>query len=81
MNGLEGFEMVLSGYCAGAKELEAVGEVVKDAKRERDGRCFWLLDPVMGDQGRLYVSESVVPVYRSLLPYADLIVPNQFEAE
>lgn len=35
----------------------------------------------MGDQGRLYVSEGVVPVYKTLLPYADLIVPNQFEAE
>lgn len=35
----------------------------------------------MGDQDRLYVGEDVVPVYRSLLPLADLIVPNQFEAE
>lgn len=35
----------------------------------------------MGDQGRLYVSEEVVPVYKSLLPHADLIAPNQFEAE
>lgn len=35
----------------------------------------------MGDQGRLYVSEGVVPVYKSLLHHADLIVPNQFETE
>ena len=35
----------------------------------------------MGDQGRLYVSEDVVPVYKNLLRDADLIVPNQFEAE
>ena len=40
-----------------------------------------VLDPVMGDQGRLYVSEDVVPVYRNLLRDADLILPNQFEAE
>jgi pyridoxine kinase len=40
-----------------------------------------VLDPVMGDQGRLYVGEDVVPVYKSLLALADLIVPNQFEAE
>ena len=40
-----------------------------------------MLDPVMGDQGRLYVSEEVVPVYRNLLREADLILPNQFEAE
>jgi len=35
----------------------------------------------MGDQGRLYVSEEVVPAYRDLLRDADLILPNQFEAE
>lgn len=35
----------------------------------------------MGDEGRLYVSEQVVPVYRNLLRDADLILPNQFEAE
>ena len=35
----------------------------------------------MGDQGRLYVNENVVPEYRNLLRDADLIIPNQFEAE
>ena len=35
----------------------------------------------MGDNGRLYVSEDVVPAYKALLQYADLILPNQFEAE
>lgn len=42
---------------------------------------FTVLDPVMGDQGRLYVNADVVPVYKSLIPDADLILPNQFEAE
>lgn len=40
-----------------------------------------VLDPVMGDQGRLYVNEDVVPAYKSILRDADLILPNQFEAE
>ena len=40
-----------------------------------------VLDPVMGDEGRLYVSEKVIPVYKNLLREADLILPNQFEAE
>lgn len=35
----------------------------------------------MGDQGKLYVSESVVPAYKEILRGADLILPNQFEAE
>lgn len=40
-----------------------------------------VLDPVMGDKGRLYVNEGVVPAYTRLAPQADLILPNQFEAE
>ena len=40
-----------------------------------------VLDPVMGDQGRLYVDPDVVPVYKTLLRDADLMLPNQFEAE
>lgn len=35
----------------------------------------------MGDEGKLYVSEDVIPVYKKLLHSADLILPNQFEAE
>ncbi|CCX16343.1 Similar to Putative pyridoxal kinase C18.10; acc. no. O74860 [Pyronema omphalodes CBS 100304] len=80
MNGLvEGFDMILSGYVPSEEALKAVGKIAKETK-ERKG-SFWLLDPVMGDQGRLYVSEAVVPVYKELLPHADLIVPNQFETE
>lgn len=39
-----------------------------------------VLDPVMGDSSGLYVSDEVIPVYKSLLPYADLLMPNSFEA-
>ena len=35
----------------------------------------------MGDQGELYVHENVIPAYKSILRDADLILPNQFEAE
>jgi pyridoxine kinase len=35
----------------------------------------------MGDQGRLYVAEEVVTVYRGLVGEADLVLPNQFELE
>lgn len=40
-----------------------------------------VLDPVMGDEGRLYVAEEIVPAYRKMIRSADLIVPNCFEAE
>lgn len=39
-------------------------------------------DPVLGDNGKLYVPESFVDIYRTeLLPLAQISTPNQFEAE
>jgi len=40
-----------------------------------------VLDPVMGDDRELYVAPDVVPIYKSIIPYADIILPNQSEAE
>lgn len=39
-------------------------------------------DPVLGDNGHLYVPETFVDIYRDqLLPLAQISTPNQFEAE
>jgi len=35
----------------------------------------------MGDEGKMYVSAEVLPVYKSMVLHADLIVPNQYEVE
>lgn len=35
----------------------------------------------MGDHGTLYVSPEIVPLYQHIIQYADVITPNQFEAE
>lgn len=82
---LDNFDMMLSGYVPGAAAVEAVGNIGKElkhkSKTQKPGSFFWVLDPVMGDNGRLYVAEDVVPAYKNLIQYADLILPNQFEAE
>ena len=81
---LDDFDMMLSGYIPGAAAVEAVGNIAKELKaraKPRPGSFFWVLDPVMGDNGTLYVAEDVVPAYKLLIPHADLILPNQFEAE
>ena len=46
-----------------------------------DSQLIAVLDPVMGDDGELYVAHEVVPIYKSIIPLADIILPNQFEAE
>jgi len=76
--------MLLSGYCPSAALVEQVGKIGRDARLRsstKPGSFFWILDPVMGDNGRIYVAEDTVPAYKSLLKDADLILPNQFEAE
>ncbi|QYT02523.1 Pyridoxal kinase [Trichoderma simmonsii] len=81
---LDDFDMMLTGYIPGAEGVTAVGTIAKGLKEKfqnSPGKFFWVLDPVMGDNGKLYVAPEVVPAYKALLPYADLILPNQFEAE
>ncbi|CAJ2501114.1 Uu.00g039670.m01.CDS01 [Anthostomella pinea] len=81
---LDNFDLMLSGYVPGAAAVEAVGRIAKELKADaatRPGSFFWVLDPVMGDNGKIYVAEDVVPAYQDLIHHADLILPNQFEAE
>ncbi|TGO31161.1 hypothetical protein BPAE_0001g00550 [Botrytis paeoniae] len=81
---LDDFNMMLSGYLPGAASVEAVGTIARDLKLKttmKPGSFFWVLDPVMGDNGKLYVAEDVVPAYKALIKDADLILPNQFEVE
>ncbi|KAK2591504.1 putative pyridoxal kinase [Conoideocrella luteorostrata] len=81
---LDDFDMMLSGYVPGAEAVVAVGKIAKELKennKDSPSNFFWVLDPVMGDNGKIYVAEDVVPAYKGLIEYADLILPNQFEAE
>ncbi|KAI4730931.1 Ribokinase-like protein [Aureobasidium sp. EXF-10728] len=81
---LNDFDVLLSGYCPSAGVVQQVGKIAREtrfASTTKPGAFFWVLDPVMGDEGKIYVSEEVVPAYKSLLRDADLILPNQFEAE
>lgn len=44
--------------------------------------CLTVCDPVLGDNGHLYVPKSLIPVYQQeILPLCDICTPNQFEAE
>ncbi|OJJ86685.1 pyridoxal kinase [Aspergillus glaucus CBS 516.65] len=81
---LTDFNVMLSGYAPSAAAVQAVGTIGLDLQQKAQkapGSFFWVLDPVMGDQGRLYVNDDVVPAYKNIIHYADLILPNQFEAE
>ncbi|KAF2105383.1 Ribokinase-like protein [Lophiotrema nucula] len=81
---LNHFDLLLTGYMPSAEAVKAIGKIGRDLKFNagtKPGSFFWVLDPVMGDNGKLYIPEDEVPAYKSLLREADLILPNQFEAE
>jgi pyridoxine kinase len=70
---------VLSGYLADAQQAGAVADLVA-AVRSRNPGALYLLDPVLGDDGALYMPEAVLAAIRDrLLPLADIVTPNRHE--
>lgn len=72
---------VLSGYLGNAEQAAAVASLVA-AVRARNPNALYVCDPVMGDLGGLYVSETHAAALRdTLLPLADIATPNRYELE
>ena len=73
------FDGICTGFLGSARQIEIVADFI---------RCFKqpstrvMVDPVMGDYGRLYSSytQEMCDEMRQLLPYADLVTPNLTEA-
>lgn len=72
-------DAVLTGYLGDA----ALGEAVLDAvaqMRARNPAALWCCDPVMGDDGRVYVRPGIPEFFAGeALGRADIVTPNQFE--
>lgn len=79
-NGLLRPERLLTGYIPGGEALSAVLSLARSL-REKNPELIYLLDPVLGDSGKLYVSPDVIPIYRAMLPLSTIITPNWFEVE
>ena len=70
---------VVTGYLGAARQAEPIRSMIQDWQAERpDG--VYILDPVLGDGGRLYVDSAIVDQMRQkLLSVAHIVTPNQFE--
>ncbi|CAH8591495.1 unnamed protein product [Schistosoma margrebowiei] len=80
-NGLNKYTHVLTGYLGSSSSLEVVADIVSDLKKENSNIKYYC-DPVLGDNGKLYVPPELVQIYQEkILPLSDVILPNQFEAE
>ncbi|KAK7107520.1 pyridoxal kinase-like isoform X1 [Littorina saxatilis] len=81
LNNLLQFSHVLTGYIGKVSFLEKVGQTIAEMKQCNPDLMF-VCDPVMGDNGKFYVPQELVPVYRDqIVPQADIVTPNQFELE
>jgi pyridoxine kinase len=70
---------VLSGYLGEAGTADAVLEAVA-CVRAANPRALYACDPVLGDDGHVYVRAEVAAAIRDrLIPAADIATPNAFE--
>ena len=80
-NNLDNYSHLLTGYIGDAGFLKKVAQVVKQL-RKVNPNLVYVCDPVMGDNGRLYVPKESMAVFKTeIVPLANIITPNQFELE
>uniref|UniRef100_A0A8C5F946 Pyridoxal kinase n=1 Tax=Gadus morhua TaxID=8049 RepID=A0A8C5F946_GADMO len=76
LNNVHHYDYVLTGYSRDTSFLEMVVDIIQELKRANPslvyGKC----------SDAAYVPENLHPVYKNkVVPVADIITPNQFEAE
>ena len=70
---------IVTGYLGDARQARPIHRIIQSWQAERHDGSY-ILDPVLGDEGRLYVDTTVVDQIRqTLLPLAHIVTPNQFE--
>ncbi|OMO95721.1 Pyridoxal phosphate (active vitamin B6) biosynthesis, pyridoxal kinase [Corchorus olitorius] len=80
-NDLLFYTHLLTGYIGSVSFLNTILKVVYKL-RSVNPNLTYVCDPVLGDEGKLYVPEDLVSVYREkVVPVASMLTPNQFEAE
>ena len=77
---LEQYRYLLSGYMATVDLLTEHALLVAQMRRTHT-LILYLCDPVMGDNGKLYVPADFVHAYNQLVQHADIVTPNQTELE
>lgn len=78
---LRGYTHLLTGYVRSASCLQHLALMYAELKAVNPELVF-VCDPVMGDDGQLYVPAENVAIFRdALVPRADFCFPNQTEAE
>ncbi len=73
------FDAIYTGYLGSKKQIDIVKDIFKSSAAEG---CRMVVDPAMGDHGKLYSGFDMdfVEEIKSLAAHADVIIPNLTEA-
>ncbi|MDY6914985.1 MAG: pyridoxamine kinase [Candidatus Cloacimonadota bacterium] len=73
------FNAIYSGFLGSPKQIDIVKNFIKDFSKQN---TLVVIDPVLGDDGKLYgpLSSKMVPQMKSLIKHANIITPNLTEA-
>lgn len=76
------FDAIYSGFLGSARQIGIVSDLIDRFRGQGDARACVLVDPVMGDDGKLYATytEELQAGMRHLCEKADIITPNLTEA-
>lgn len=73
------FAGVLCGYMGELEHVDLCCDIIKDINAKNTDAHI-LVDPVMGDHGKLYISPDIAEAIKTkLIPLADTITPNLWE--
>ncbi len=76
---LDEIDAVLTGYLGDSEQVAVILDAVERIKAANPQAIF-VCDTVLGDDGKLYVSETIADaVLNGLAPHADWLMPNTFE--
>ena len=74
------FDGIYCGFLGNEKQADILSDFIE--KQKQANQSLFILDPVMGDHGKLYssVTSSYFSAIKALLPYSDILTPNLTEA-
>lgn len=79
LGALKNCDAVMAGYFADAEQVKVVAQAIAHIRLQNPS-CTVLVDPVIGDDGALYVPQPVAEAIRDkLVPQATIATPNAFE--
>lgn len=75
------FDVIYSGYLGSPEQARILRDFILK-QREKNPDILTYIDPVMGDNGKLYTGYGIkmVEAIRELLPLTDILLPNLTEA-